>query len=434
MTFQAAPLTSEMMKKHPFTGTSVGFRVYYACVVVVGALLAYAFFPGLRLASWPALVWWVIFITVADLNPIQLPRAHADITVSSTLDYAAIALFGPAGAALIEVLSTAFTELAVGRRSPHKVVFNICLLVITIMTAGWAFQALGGAEADTLGELLPPLGACALVYYILNTGGVSLIVALSEGLNAWRVWQRTYVWTLTHLVAFVPLGALVVIVYRNVGIAGVALFLLPLLLARYSFKLYAEMREVHIETVRALTSAIDASDPFTKGHSERVTQYAVAIAREMGLSERRIEALEYAGFLHDMGKIGLQHDILLKPGRLSEDEWEAMRQHPTVGAKIVSDLHFLSQAKAVVLHHHERYDGGGYPSGLAGTEIPLEARIVKVADAFDAMMSDRPYRSPLGLEKAIDELRNGKGTEFDPEVVDAFLRLVQRGEIVARRQ
>jgi hypothetical protein len=392
-------------------------------------LLAYFFFPGLRVVSWSALIWWVAFVTIADLNPIQLPRAHADITVSSTLDYAAIAVFGPAGAAVIEVLSTVFTESAVGRRSPHKVAFNVCLLVITIMAAGWVFQVLGGAEADSLGELLVPLGACGLVYYILNTGGVSVIVALSEGLNPWRVWQRTYVWTLTHLVAFVPLGALVVIVYRTVGIAGVALFLLPLLLARYSFKLYAEMREVHIETVRALTSAIDASDPFTKGHSERVTLYSVAIAREMGLSERRIEAIEYAGFLHDMGKVGLQHDILLKPGKLSEDEWEVMRKHPTIGAKIVSDLHFLSQAKAVVLHHHERYDGQGYPNGLAGVDIPLEARIVKVADAFDAMMSDRPYRSSLGLSKATEELESGRGSEFDPDVVDAFLRLLERGEI-----
>lgn len=417
------------MKTHPFSGTSAAFRVYYACVLVLGVAIAYLFFPALRVSSWSHLAWWIIFIVVADLNPIQLPRAHADITVSSTLDYAAIAVFGPAGAAVIEVVSTTFTELVIARRSPHKVIFNVCLLVVTIMAAGGVFLLLGGAEADTLGELLLPLGVCGLVYYALNTGGVSTIVALSEGLNPWRVWQRTYLWTLTHLLAFVPLGALVVIVHKYVGITGVALFLMPLLLARYSFKLYAEMREVHIETVRALTSAIDASDPFTRGHSERVTLYSIATAREMGLSERKIEAIEYAGFLHDMGKIGLQHDILLKPGKLSDDEWEVMRTHPIIGAKIVSDLHFLSQARAVVLHHHERYDGKGYPDGLVGAETPIEARIVKVADAFDAMMSDRPYRSSLGLEKATEELRSGRGTEFDPNVVDAFLELLRRGEI-----
>ena len=216
---------------------------------------------------------------------------------------------------------------------------------------------------------------------------------------------------------------------RSVGIPGVGLFLIPLMLARYSFQLYTDMRKVHFDTVRALTSAIDASDPHTRGHSERVTYYSIAMARTMRLSERRIQALEYAGFLHDMGKIGINHDILAKPGSLNEDEWQAMREHPAIGARIVSDLDFLKGAREVVLYHHERYDGKGYPEGLAGERIPLEARITKVADAFDAMMSDRPYRASLGLDKAIDELERGKGTEFDPAVVEAFVELVEKGQL-----
>jgi HD-GYP domain-containing protein (c-di-GMP phosphodiesterase class II) len=181
--------------------------------------------------------------------------------------------------------------------------------------------------------------------------------------------------------------------------------------------------------VRALTSAIDASDPFTKGHSERVTAYSTEIAREMGLSERRVMTIEYASILHDMGKVAIQHEILLKPGDLSDKEWELMRTHPRTGAKIVADLHFLKGARDVVLYHHERFDGKGYPEGIAGEDIPLEARIVKVADAFDAMMSHRPYRQSLGLEKAKSELVAGKGTEFDPAVVDAFLGLIEQGRV-----
>jgi len=215
----------------------------------------------------------------------------------------------------------------------------------------------------------------------------------------------------------------------HIGIPGVGLFLVPLMLARYSFKLYTDMRQVHFDTVRALTSAIDASDPYTRGHSERVTHYSVAIARAMRLSERRVQAIEYAGFLHDMGKIGINQGILTKPGSLTEDEWQAMREHPAIGARIVSDLDFLKGAREVVLYHHERYDGKGYPEGLAGEQIPLEARITKVADAFDAMMSDRPYRAALGLDKAINELERGKGTEFDPTVVDAFIGLAEKKQI-----
>jgi HD-GYP domain-containing protein (c-di-GMP phosphodiesterase class II) len=223
-----------------------------------------------------------------------------------------------------------------------------------------------------------------------------------------------------------------VVIYMHIGIPGVALFLVPLMLARYSFKLYTDMRQVHFDTVRALTSAIDASDPYTRGHSENVTYYSVAIAREMRLSEGRVQAIEYAGFLHDMGKIGIQHDILRKPGSLTEDEWKTMRSHPEIGARIVSDLDFLRGARDVVLHHHERYDGKGYPSGLSGEDIPLEARIAKVADAFDAMMSDRPYRSSLGLDRALDELKSGRGTEFDPRVVDVFVGLIQRHQVELR--
>jgi len=274
------------------------------------------------------------------------------------------------------------------------------------------------------------MAGCGITYFLIDTFGVSLVVALSQRGSVWRIWQRTYLWTtITHLVGFVPLGAIIVVIFMHIGIPGVALFLVPLLLARYSFKLYTDMREVHIETVRALTSAIDASDPYTKGHSERVTLYATALAREMRLSERRVQAIEYAGLLHDMGKIGLQHTILLKPGSLTDSEWEEMKRHPETGAKIVKELHFLTGARDVVLYHHERFDGTGYPRGLVGEQIPLEARIVKVADAFDAMLSDRPYRKALSLDGALGQLQDGSGREFDPRAVEAFVALVKRGEI-----
>jgi hypothetical protein len=417
------------MPQNPFTGTSVSFKIYYAVVIALGAALAFIYFPGVRPSSWTPLFWWALFIIAADVSAIRLPGGRAYIGVSSALDYAAIALFGPSAAALIAVLSTTVTQLVISRRPPHRVLFNICVFIITIIAAGSVYQLFGGGVADSLGELMIPLGLCGLVYFAVNTGAVSLVIALSQGEIPWRIWQSTYAWTMTHLAAFVPVGALIVIVFNVVGLPGVALFLLPLLLARYTFKLYTDMRQEHLETVRALTSAIDASDPFTRGHSERVTGYAVAIARELGLSEQRVMMIEYASLIHDMGKIALQHDILLKPGKLTDEEWRVMKTHPQTGANIVSDLGFLRGAREVVLHHHERFDGQGYPHGLTGEETPLEARIVKVADAFDAMMSDRPYRTSLGLESAITELEQGRGSEFDPRVVDAFVRLVRQGRI-----
>lgn len=414
----------------PFAGTSWYFRAYYVLVVGAGCWLAVRLFPTVRIESWGSLLWWIGFAVIADMSPILLPGSRAYITVSSALDYAAIAVFGPVVAAMISTISTVVTTATTSRKALHKLLFNACLFIVTIITAGRVFELLGGSATSNPAQLVIPMAGCGITYFLIDTFGVSVVVALSQRASAWRIWQRTYLWTtVTHLVGFVPLGAIIVVIFVHIGIPGVALFLVPLLLARYSFKLYTDMREVHIETVRALTSAIDASDPYTRGHSERVTKYATALAREMRVSERRVQAIEYAGLLHDMGKIGLQHTILLKPGSLTDSEWEEMKRHPETGAKIVKELHFLTGARDVVLYHHERYDGTGYPRGLRGEGIPLEARIVKVADAFDAMLSDRPYRKALSLQDALLQLRQGRGSEFDPKAVDAFIGLVERGEI-----
>jgi putative nucleotidyltransferase with HDIG domain len=414
----------------PFEGTPRKFRIYYWSIVAVGTLLAVRFFPTARIESWAAVLWWLGFYIAAEMMPILLPGSRAYITVTSALEYAAIVIFGPVIAAILSTVSTIVTAMFTGVHSPHKLLFNVCLFIITVLTAGRVFQLLGGTAGADIGQLILPLTACGITYFAMDTFGVSFILGFLENKSAWRVWQRTYLWTtVTHIVGFVPLGAIIAVIYKYISISGVALFLIPLLLARYSFKLYAEMHTAHLDTIRALTSTIDSTDPFTAGHSERVTQYAIAIARELGLSENRVMTIEYAGLLHDMGKVAVRNEILLKHGKLSDSEWEAMKSHPTTGAKIVADVKFLERAKEIVLHHHERFDGKGYPEGVGGADLSLEARIVKVADSFDAMMSNRPYRKSLGLTVAVGELAKGKGSEFDPVVVDAFLALIWEDRI-----
>jgi len=421
---------SQSDRTGPFAGTSVMFRLYYCGVVAAGVVCVWWALPSAEFPQWHILLWWFAFAVVAEMNPIRLPGSQAYITVSSALDYAAIVIFGPAIAAMVAAVTTLLSQVFFAPQPPHKMLFNIALFIVTIMVSGSVFRLAGGVASSSVAELVIPLAACGATYFLIDTFGVSTIVALSQGGSIWRTWQRMYLWTtITHLAGFVPLGAIIVVIFAHIGLPGVALFLAPLILARYSFKLYMDMRNAHFDTVRALTSAIDASDPFTRGHSERVTAYSVAIARKLGLAERRVVAIEYASLLHDMGKIAVQHDILLKPGKLSDEEWTLMRMHPETGARIVGDLHFLRGAREVVLYHHERYDGQGYPDKLKGTEIPIEARIVKVADAFDAMLSDRPYRKGLSVDEAVAELEAGRSTEFDPKVVDAFLQLVRQGDV-----
>jgi HD-GYP domain-containing protein (c-di-GMP phosphodiesterase class II) len=195
-------------------------------------------------------------------------------------------------------------------------------------------------------------------------------------------------------------------------------------------ELYKHMQDTYLGTIQTLARAIDAKDPYTKGHSDRVTRYAVEIAREMKLSESMIRNIEYAALIHDIGKIGIQETILTKKGKLSETEFEILKMHPLIGESIITPVKFLNGIAPLILYHHESFDGKGYLEGLRGEGIPLGARIIGVADAFDAMTSDRPYRKALTKEEAIKELERESGKRFDPQVVRTFLRVLEKKELL----
>jgi len=188
-----------------------------------------------------------------------------------------------------------------------------------------------------------------------------------------------------------------------------------------------ELRTAYIQTIRALAEAIDAKDAYTRGHSERVAVYASRLGRQMGLRTDLIERIYFAGLLHDVGKIGIPDAIITKPDRLTPEEYEEIQKHPEIGAKILEPVEFLHSIVPCVRHHHEWYDGcsAGYPDRLAGDQIPLPSRVIVVADTVEAMTSDRPYRKALPIEVVVDELRKYSGTQFDPVVVEAFLRLLE---------
>lgn len=193
--------------------------------------------------------------------------------------------------------------------------------------------------------------------------------------------------------------------------------------------LHNELRQLFVHSIRALANAIDARDPCTSGHSERVTRYSVMIAERMGFRGDALEELRYAALLHDIGKIRIRDHILHKPGRLTEEEFEEMKRHPEYGVEIMQPVRAFQSILPYMLHHHERFDGGGYPAGLEGLRIPVQARIMCVADCFDAMTSDRPYRLAMPVEDAAAELRRNRGQQFDPEATDHFLNLILEGKV-----
>ncbi|MEW6681186.1 MAG: HD-GYP domain-containing protein, partial [bacterium] len=190
-------------------------------------------------------------------------------------------------------------------------------------------------------------------------------------------------------------------------------------------RIYQEMQNLYTETIKALAAEIETRNPYTLGHSERVTDYSVMIAKNLDLPSSKIELIKYAGLLHDLGKIGISDNILLKPGKLTDEEFAEIKSHPLKSESIIKLITFLKDALPIVRHHHEHYDGKGYPDGLAYEKIPLESRILAVADAFDAMTSDRPYRSAMSKEDAIGVLKKCSGTQFDPKVVEIFISLIE---------
>jgi putative nucleotidyltransferase with HDIG domain len=187
------------------------------------------------------------------------------------------------------------------------------------------------------------------------------------------------------------------------------------------------LKNAYLDTLKALSKAIESRDLYTQKHSELVAKYAVEIAKELGLSTEEIEVMEQTALLHDIGKIGIKDTILNKPGKLNPEEWEEVKKHPLIGEELIRPFKLLHIEQTMIRHHHERFDGTGYPDKLKGQEIPIYARILAVADSFEAMVSDRPYRSKLSLQEAKKELERCKGTQFDPKAVEAFLRVWEKG-------
>ncbi|MBX5476530.1 MAG: HD-GYP domain-containing protein [Clostridia bacterium] len=212
-------------------------------------------------------------------------------------------------------------------------------------------------------------------------------------------------------------------VYQSLDVVGLAVFFLPLLVARQSFKLYSEMRQSYREMIVALTRALEAKDPYTAGHAERVSGIAVSLGKVMNMSDEDLEILEIVGLLHDIGKIAVPDAILNKRGPLTAEEYALMKKHPVTGHEIVRNIHFLGKGQEWVLHHHEHWNGKGYPDGLAGEAIPLGARVLAIADAADAMLSDRPYRRAMRLIEACRQLARASGEQYDPTVLRRFFEL-----------
>lgn len=407
--------------------------LYIGAVVVLAAVLV-ARGPFTDL-SWQYVAVLGILVIVSESRATQLRQGELTWSPSSAAMLASVVLVGPVGAAIVG----ACTALGV-RRGPHILqrVFNTSMYALSAYLAGRAFLALGGhvglPDENSFPGIIWPFVGAALILVAANHGLLSGVLWLTRGrdrtssrsLGRQGVGVGLSVRLLLCDLGYAAFGLLIAALWSVVGPFAPLLVLIPLFVARWAVAQFAEQQKAYEATMGALSQAVETKDLYTRGHSDRVSRGSVMIAREIGMRGDRVEAIRYAGMLHDVGKLGVPTKVLQKTGKLTEEEYAAIQLHPMRGLDIVREIGFLDEALAGIMHHHERIDGRGYPMGLAGSEIPEFARVLAVADAFDSMTSTRSYRGARPVDEAIEELRKWSGAQFDPAFVDAFVVALKR--------
>lgn len=408
----------------------IGARLYVASVIVTGAVIV--LIDVLRLEQWGYALALMFLVLVATRLTTPLRRAVVDdavvsISIDMPIGIASVLILGPAGAPLV-LAASAFMP------GPKKLplvkrLFNGGMLAIIAWVAAMVYLALGGQLVDadwqfSLQNVIATLVA-TLAMEAVNGLLLVMVIALTERVSPLRVWFGTMAESAFPLFIYSTFGFLIAVVWSFAGPVSAVLVLAPLMVARWVFAQFAARQAAYEATMRSLIKAVETKDLYTRGHSERVSRASVLIGRSAGMREDRVTTLRYAGTLHDVGKLGVPTRVLQKAGKLTDEEYEAIQQHPSRGREITRELEFLGEAIEGIHFHHERIDGRGYPMGLKGEEIPEFARIIAVADAFDSMTTTRSYRGARSIEDAIVELRRCKGSQFDPVMVEALIEAIE---------
>jgi putative nucleotidyltransferase with HDIG domain len=407
------------------------FLAYVGLVVVSAAI-------GIWL-SWQAgqnvpLGWTMatlaVAVLVSELLAVELPDGGT-ISLTYPLFVCAIVLVGPTAASALVAVSMIPSLFAHPRMSGARLLGNLGQLVLTVLLPGWLYLGLEGRllsirpiGGGDIPNMLAPLLVASTLGVFVNAALFVAGYGIMHRVSARQVWRIAVSWALASQVALGLLGLAIAQVMASEGWLGFALFVVPLVVARQTHSRYLSLREAYADTVRSLVAAIEAKDPYTKGHSIRVARFSVAIAEAMSLEEGQAQNIEYAALLHDLGKIGISRAVLAKTGALTDEEYGSIKEHPAIGARILESVPFLDSVRPAVQDHHERVDGKGYGRRISGAELSVEARILAVADSYDAMTADRPYRDALSADAAIAELRVNSGTQFDQEIVEAFLSIL----------
>lgn len=405
-------------------------NLYTGLNILIGLLICGSgLLQLLNTRNYQSIIFFVLLSIISESFIIQITEDKY-ISTGFAVGLAGILTFSPLLAAVIIFLGTTLKiyyeeghYYHLFNSSVYKRIFNGCAYAIGAFVSGtvYQFMAQNLSFDKVYGMSLIGLALTILTYVCVNVFLFTILYAIIDQ-RPLRVIMKEMQWVISNFIGISPIGIIMALAYQKSGWFMVLLILGPLIMARYSFKLYIDMKQQYFDTIKTLSNALDAKDNYTNGHSMRVAELSAAIAGKMQMLPHQVETIKTAALLHDIGKIGIADAIINKPGRLEMSEIYEIRRHPEIGEQILKDVKALKRIAKIVRHHHERYDGNGYPDSLIGDQIPIESAIISVADAYDAMTSNRIYRLAMTIERATSAIQNERGMQFHPEVVDAFLK------------
>ena len=403
--------------------------------IAAGAFLtgAFALVP-LELSHRVILTTLILTAIGLLLEFIDFPLLISGETSSSTVAYMAMVFMLPFPLA---ALACALVVVAADVRAHHKflsLLFNAANFALTLGLSSFVWHTLGGSEQLHEAPFTPRIFVAVIlvvvVFYFVNVFLTNIIIASVGRRSIKYIWLTNDLDFLLPYICLEVVGILAALVYETAPYL-MPLLVVPAVTTYLAFEMIHRLQRQTQEAMIAMADAIDQRDPYTADHSRRVAELATQIAEAHGLNERDIERVRLASRMHDIGKIGIGNDVLHKSGKLTDAEWEIMRSHPAIGEQLLAPYRQFRHETALVRHHHERWDGRGYPDGLRGKAIPLGARIIGVAELVrDAMTTSRPYRAALSRQHAMNEIRDGAVTQFDPQVVASFLQVMDEASRV----
>lgn len=419
------------MRLNGLQSMTVRARFYWAMVVALGFSLSFLCIQQGRFDRWNSASFAGLLILALALASfkIRLPGVFGTLSMNYVVIFIVLLRMGP-DAALVVALASTTGQCVISAKSKlrwYQVLFSVAGIPLPLLSANLALHTPLLQGLDPTGW--PALLAAAFAYFAVNTLTVAGIISLTTGEGVWETWRASYLWTWPqYLVGGAIAGIANYYMGKNLTWGALVISAPTIYLVYRSYSNYldrvreqqdhiAEMASLHLRTIETLALAIDAKDDTTAAHLRRVQIYAVGIGEELNLSSIELKALHAAALLHDVGKLAVPEYIISKPGKLTAEEFEKMKVHPVVGAEILERVNFPYPVVPIVRSHHEKFDGTGYPDGLAGEQIPIGARILSAVDCFDALASDRQYRKALSLEKAIEIVAGQSGSAFDPRVV-----------------